>query len=63
MPSLVDVKVFLVYIVDVIKFTKVRFGIELRQFLIRQKYSLACSVLSESSKYVFPFLVVALGCL
>jgi hypothetical protein len=72
MPTVVNVKVFTVHIVDVIEFSLVCFWIELRQFLVRQKchsleslyefFSLACSVLSVSSEYVFPILVL-LGCL
>jgi hypothetical protein len=67
MLTVVDVKVFPMCIADVTEFTSVIFWIELQQFLVRQKYhsleslyqfcSLACRVLSVSSKYVFPVLI------
>jgi hypothetical protein len=74
MPTVVDVKVFPVSIVEATKLTFVCSSIKLRKSLARQKYhsfenlhqfhSLACSVLtSVSSKYVFSSIIlVALGC-
>jgi hypothetical protein len=37
-PTEVDVKVFAIFIFVAIEFTLVCFGIELRQFLVKQKY-------------------------
>jgi hypothetical protein len=38
MPTAVDVKVLLMYIVNAIEFTLVCFWTEFRQFIVRQKY-------------------------
>jgi hypothetical protein len=62
-PTVVDVKVFPMCIVHVIEFTLVCFWLELRQYLVRQKYHslknlnefccLSCNVLRVSSQYFF----------
>jgi hypothetical protein len=64
METVVDVKVLPMGVVSATEFTLIWFWIELRQFIVGQKYhsleclykfcSLVCSALSVSSKYISP---------